>query len=254
MGYELEFADDFDGGELDRGCWLPYYLPHWSSRERAAARYGLCDGCLLLRIEADQGPWCPEFDGDTRVSSVQTGLFAGPAGSRVGQHRFHPDAVVREAQENVRLYTPRHGRVEVRCRALAEAGVMVAFWLIGYEDAPHRCGELCVCEIFGRDVGEGEARVGMGIHPFADPCLHDDFEAVRVPIDATEFHEDAAEWEPGRSRFFVDGRLVRTVEQAPDYPLQLMLGIYELPDGEPCDDERPREFAVDWVRGYRRIG
>lgn len=30
--------------------------------------------------EADQQPWCPEFDGQTRVSSLQTdGRAAGPA-------------------------------------------------------------------------------------------------------------------------------------------------------------------------------
>jgi hypothetical protein len=29
------------------------------------------------------------------VSSLQTGVFAGPVGSAIGQHRFHPEAVVR---------------------------------------------------------------------------------------------------------------------------------------------------------------
>jgi hypothetical protein len=251
--YELEFADDFDGAELTRGNWLPYYLPQWSSRKRAAARYALRDGCLRLRIDPDQEPWLPELDGETRVSSLQTGLFAGPVGSRVGQHRFHPDAVVREAQENVRLYTPRYGRVEIRCRAVADPTAMVALWLIGYEDEPHRSGELCVCEIFGRDVGPNQARVGMGIHPFGDPGLHDDFETVLLPIDATDFHEYAVEWAPGRSRFLVDGRLVRSVEQAPDYPLQLMLGIYRFEGGEG-PEERAHEFVVDWVRGYRLLG
>lgn len=246
--YELEFADEFDGADLDRARWLPWYLPHWSSRARAAARYVLSDGCLRLRIDADQGPWCPELDGETRVSSLQTGLFAGPVGSRIGQHRFHGDALVREGQENVRLYTVRYGRVEIRCRAVADPTAMVALWLIGYEDEPHFSGELCVCEIFGRDVGPGEALVGMGIHPFGDPRLHDDFEAVRLPIDATEFHEYAVEWEPCRSRFLVDGRVVRSVGQAPDYPLQLMLGLYRFAEGEG-----EHEFVVDWVRGYRLL-
>jgi hypothetical protein len=246
MPYALEFADEFDDGHLDGTRWLPYYLPHWSSRDSAAARYALRDGCLHLQIDADQAPWCPELDGETRVSSLQTGLFAGPVGSRVGQHRFHANAVVREEQENVRLYTPHYGRIEIRCRAVADPTAMVALWLIGYEDEPQRSGELCVCEIFGRDIGQREAIVGMGIHPFADPHLREDFEAVSVPIDATDFHEYAAEWEPGHSRFFVDGRLVRSVDQAPDYPLQLMLGIFAFRDGH-----RPNDFVVDWVRGYR---
>jgi Glycosyl hydrolases family 16 len=227
---------------------VPYYLPQWSSRARSAARYEVADGQLTLLIDADQEPWCPELDGEVRVSSLQTGVFAGAVGSPVGQHRFHPAAIVREAQESVRLYTPQYGRIEVRLRAPGDPRTMVALWLIGYEDEPHRSGELCVCEIFGRDVGSGEARIGLGIHPFGDPRLNDDFEAVPLPIDATDFHEYAAEWEPGRSRFFVDGRVVHEVGQAPDYPLQLMLGLYRFSEGEG-----EHEFVVDWVRGYRRL-
>ena len=87
-GYELEFEDTFDGPALDERRWLPYYLPQWSSRERAAARYRLGDGRLTLLVEPDQPPWCPELDGEVQVSSLQTGLFSGPLGSALGQHRF----------------------------------------------------------------------------------------------------------------------------------------------------------------------
>jgi hypothetical protein len=105
-GYELEFEDTFDGDALDPHRWIPHYLPQWSTRTRSAARYEVGGGSLRLLIEADQPPWCPELDGDVRVSSIQTGVFAGPLGSGVGQHRFNPRAVVREAQPNARLYTP----------------------------------------------------------------------------------------------------------------------------------------------------
>ena len=147
MSWELEFEDTFESDTLDRARWLPYYLPHWSSRERAAARYEVGGGRLRLLIEHDQEPWCPELDGDLRVSSLQTGIFAGPLGSRAGQHRFHPDAVVREEQPPERLYTPHFGRVELSARALADPRCMVSLWLIGYEDEPERSGELCVCEL-----------------------------------------------------------------------------------------------------------
>jgi beta-glucanase (GH16 family) len=42
---------------------------------------------------------------------------------------------------------------------------------------------------------------------------------VPLPIDATEFHEYAAEWTPERVRFLVDGAQVRQVEQSPGYPM-----------------------------------
>ena len=248
--YVTEFEDRFDGEALDRRRWLPYYLPQWSSRERSAARYALRDGTLRLRIERDQPPWCPELDGELRVSNLQTGVFSGPAGSTVGQHRFHPDAVVREPQNPERLYTPRHALIEIRCRALDDPRAMVALWLIGFEDAPERSAEICVCEIFGRDVGPDGARVGMGLHPFGDPAITDDFEQVPLAIDAREFHVYAAEWTPDHVAFHVDGEHVRTVPQSPDYPMQLMLNVYEFPGGERTGPY-PIEFVVDWVRGSR---
>src|SRR5207237_6873484 len=106
-GCVLEVEDLFDGDELDRGLWLPFYLPHGSSREASAARYRLGDGVLRLVVEEDQPPWCPEFDGGVRVSSLQTGEFCGPLGSPVGQLRLNPAAGVRDEQEDVRLDTPR---------------------------------------------------------------------------------------------------------------------------------------------------
>ena len=253
--FELEFEDTFTGESLDRSRWIPHYLPHWSTRARSAARYELSGGCLRLLIEADQEPWCPELDGELRVSSLQTGVYAGQLGSGVGQHRFREAAVVREAQENVRLYTPHYGRIEVRAKALDDPRTMVALWLIGYEGEPQRSGELCVFEIFGRDVGDGHAAVGMGVHPFGDRAIVDDFEAVRVDIDAREFHVYAADWLPEQVTFTVDGEVVRTVSQSPAYPLQLMLGIYEFPPDAGAEpdppDAYPKAFVVDYVRGYR---
>ena len=246
---ELEFEDTFDGTDLDLGRWLPYYLPHWSSRERSAARYEVGDGMLRLRIEADQEPWCPELDGDVRVSSLQTGVFAGHVGSAIGQHRFHPEAVVREEQEAVRLYTPHFGRIELRAKATDDPDSMVALWMIGFEDEPERSAEICVCEIFGRDVGEAEAAVGMGVHPFGDPRIVDDFSRVTLPIDARELHVYAAEWTAEGVVFRVDGEVIKTVDQSPDYPMQLMLGIYEFPGLRA--GPYPKEFLVDYVRGYR---
>jgi hypothetical protein len=254
--YELEFEDTFDAPALDGGRWFPYYLPQWSSRERSAARYEVGGGRLRLLIEDDQQPWCPELDGEVRVSSLQTGVFAGPVGSKVGQHRFSPEAVVREPQENVKLYTPHYGRIEMRARATDDPRCLSALWMIGYEDEPERSAEICICEIFGRDVGDAHAAVGMGVHPFGDPHITEEFAAEQVPIDAREFHVYAAEWSPEGVSFSVDGQHVKTVGQSPSYPMQLMLNLYEFPADpidEPAAKPYPKEFVVDYVRGYRWV-
>jgi hypothetical protein len=253
MRAELEFEEAFEDDLLDSSRWLPYYLPHWSSRGRSQARYRIGGGVLRLLIEADQEPWCPEYDDHVRVSSLQTGLYAGSVGTAIGQHRFNPAAVVREAQEDVRLYTPQYGRIELRARAGDDPRTMVALWLIGYEDQPENSAEICVCEIFGRDVHPDYALVGMGVHPFGDPRIVDDFSQELVAVDATEFHVYAADWTSDRVEFSVDGRLVKTVDQSPSYPMQLMLSIYEFPtsDGDESSRPYPKEFVVDYVRGYR---
>lgn len=257
-GHVPDLVEEFRGRTLDHARWLPYHLPHWSSRESAAARYAVDDG-LVLRIDADQQPWCPEVDGSTRVSSLQTGLLAGPLGSTVGQHRFSPDLVVRQEQPEARLYTPRHGLVEMTARAEIDDRAMVALWMIGLEDVPEHSAEICVAEIFGRDVRDGSAAVGMGVHPFGDPRITDDFAAVRLPIDVRERHTYGVRWEPGRVAFYVDRRLVRVVDQAPDYPMQLMLGIYDFAGvaggaaSSPGDgpDGYPQRLVVDRVLGHR---
>jgi Glycosyl hydrolases family 16 len=252
--YELEFEDTFEDDALDESRWLPYYLPQWSTRERATARYRVGGGRLRLLIEASQEPWCPELDGEVRVSSLQTGVYAGPLGSTTGQHRFSEAAVVTEEQPEARLYTPHYGLIELRAKATDDPRAMVALWMIGCEDEPERSAEICVCEIFGRDVGPEQARVGMGVHPFGDPDIVDDFAAEPLPIDAREFHVYAADWTREQVSFLVDGEHVKTVGQSPAYPMQLMLGIYEFPDESGRRDPAggyPKEFVVDYVRGYR---
>jgi hypothetical protein len=72
--------------------------------------------------------------------------------------------------------------------------------------------------------------VGMGVHPFGDPTIRDEFSVEAIAMDPREFHLYTAEWRPEHVAFFVDHRLVKTVQQSPGYPMQPMLGIYEFPD------------------------
>jgi hypothetical protein len=255
QGYVLELEETFQQPTLDERLWIPHYLPHWSSREASAARYDVGDGLLQLKIEQDQAPWNPDIDGGLRVSSLQTGVFAGPVGSSLGQHRFRQGLVVREAQRRVALYTPHLGLFELRARAPDDPATMVALWMIGYEDEPTRSAEICVCEIFGRDVGPDIARIGMGLHPFGDPSITDAFSAESVRIDARQTHTYSVEWAPDFVAFYVDDRTVKVVDQSPSYPMQFMLGIYEFRGGLVANVDRsryPKVFSVEAFRGYRR--
>jgi len=186
-GYVLDFHDEFDGDELDTEKWIAHYLPQWSSRAQSAPRYALENDQLLLQIQADQQPWCPEFDGDVKVSSLQTGLYAGEVGSKFGQHRFSESCVVREAQPTRRTYTPQYGYFEIRAKAVRTPGSLCTLWMIGFEEVPEESGEIAMFELFADQMTDTTSEVRYGIHPWADPSLTEEFFHEDLPIDATQF-------------------------------------------------------------------
>jgi hypothetical protein len=251
----LVFEDHFDGPALDPEVWLPHYLPAWSSRTATTATYGIRNSCLHLSIPSEQGAWLPdEHKPPLRVSGIQSGNFSGPVGSTVGQQPWRDGVVVREEQEPFWGWTPDHGYLEMRARAVLTARSMVAWWMVGLEDRPERCAEICVAEIFGDAVLPGvSAAVGMGLHPFRDPAIVEDFEAVRIPIDIAEFHTYAVDWTAHRVEFFVDGELIRGCPDPPTYPMQMMLAVFDFPEKSTGDDaDVVPELIVDYLRGYER--
>ena len=252
---QLVFEDDFEGSELDLAVWLPHYLPAWSSRAATAATYEVRDSCLHLMIPPEQGLWCAEDHTPAlRVSGVQSGNWSGPLGSTVGQQPYRAGVTVREEQETFWGWTADSGLIEMRARGVISPRSMVAFWMVGLEDQPARSAEICVAEMFGKDVVPGEsAAVGMGLHPFRDPAVVEDFEAVRLPLDVAEFHTYAVDWGPDRADFLVDGDLLRSCPRPPSYPMQLMLAVFDFPD-EPTDEDPDvtPALVVDYLRGYLR--
>lgn len=254
-GLELVFADEFDAPDLDRDVWLPHYLPAWSSLARSAATYELRDSCLVLTIPPEQGLWCsPDHRPPLRVSGVQTGNFSGPVGSSIGQQPYRTGLAVQEEQEPFWGWTPDGGLIEIRLRGEVTPRSMVAFWLVGLEQVPEQSAEICVTEVFGNSVRpDGSTAVGMGLHAFRDPGVHEDFAAVRLPRDVADFHTYAVDWAAERVEFLVDGELVRTSQGPPGYPLQAMLAVFDFPEWSTGDDDQAVPLlAVDWVRCYRR--
>jgi len=243
------FSDDFDAAELDAEVWVPHYLPQWSSRAESAATYAVAGSELRLTIPPEQGLWCAEdHEEPLRVSGIQSGVFSGAVGSTVGQQPFRDGLVVREFQPAHWGWTPHYGLLEVRARMDLSPRSMASVWMVGLEDEPTRCAEICIFEVFGDALEPGSAAVGMGVHPFRDPAITDEFAAERMAIDVTEFHVYAADWRPGRVDFLVDGEHVKTVHQAPGYPLQMMVAVFDFPAKAPRSEHVPG-LAVDLVHG-----
>jgi hypothetical protein len=92
----------------------------------------------------------------------------------------------------------------------------------------------------------------MGIKAHHDPRLRWDVADVALDIDATDWHTYAVTWTAQETCFYVDDRLVRTVSQGLDYPLQLMVDLFEFPAGPVRDPAAyPKMGQVASVRGYR---
>jgi hypothetical protein len=217
----------FDSDELDRSVWVPWYLPHWSSRAASAATYEVGGGELRLSIPADQPLWAEGVhETPLRVSGIQSANFSGPAGSTIGGQPFLDGQRVREEQGEFWGYTPLYGDITIRMRGVVTPRSMVAFWLSGVEDTPARSGEICVMEVFGTAPQD----IGMGLHRFRDPRLTEDWGPVTLPIDIADFHEYGVRWRPSELTFTVDGEVVKRVGQAPDYPVQLEIAVFDFPD------------------------
>ncbi|MDO9455396.1 glycoside hydrolase family 16 protein [Nocardioides sp.] len=233
----------FDGATLDRDRWLPHYLPAWSSRAASAASYRLEGGALVLDVPVDHPVWCAgDHVPPLRVSGLQSGSWSGPVGSTRGQQRFREGQVVREEQPWFEGWLPSGeggGLVAIEAAMTLSPRSMAALWLSGFEDDDEqlRCGELCVFEIFGKDLGPGSAEVGVGVKAFRDPALAQDFAAPRVRVDVTEPHDYAVEWDVEQAVFSVDGQVVRRCARPPVYPLQLMLAVFDFPEWSVGDDD-----------------
>lgn len=225
----MQFRERFE--RLRPEIWTDAYLPAWSSRAQAAATYRTGADGLELLIPPQQRLWCPDLHpSPLRVSAVQSANRSGPVGSTDAPQPFLAGQVVREHQPTVLGFVPHYGSIAVACAATLGPRSMFSAWMVGLEEEPERCGEICLMEVFGNTVRGGQVDVGQGIHPFRDPSLEDDFAAESVTLDIAEQHTYGVDWQPDRVVFRIDGRVTRVSEQSPDYPMMLILGLFDFPD------------------------
>jgi hypothetical protein len=242
-----DVEDDFAGPRLSE-LWVDHYLPHWSTPERSRARGEAVPGGWRLRIDADQPDWRPE-DAPLRVSNLQTGTFSGGLGSQRGTHRHRQEGlVVRTPTPTRLLWAPSAGRIDILVSATRDPGCMLAVWLVGTEHVdPSHAGEVCVFEIDAEAVGADSTHARCGIKAHGDTRLVTDMAEVLVAVDATKPHTWTAVWGAGETLIGCEGVVVRRLPQAPDYPLFLMVDLFEI--GPPVGTY-PKSAMVHHFRGW----
>ncbi|BBH69004.1 hypothetical protein ACTI_56890 [Actinoplanes sp. OR16] len=237
-----DFADDFRSASLRADRWVDHYLPHWTTPDRSRARYDLDDDGLRLRIDADQLDWRPE-DAPLRVSNIQSG-------NHPGTHRHRPDGLtVRTPSVTSLLWAPSSGRVDVTVSASVDENCMLAVWLVGTEHlSPRDSGEICLFEIDASAVGPSSTVARSGVKAHHDDRLVTDMASVTVPVDASRPHTWTAVWGPGSTTIGCEGVVVRSLPQAPSYPLFLLIDIFEVAAPSPAG--YPKSARVHSVRGW----
>ncbi len=245
--YQLLLQDDFDAGQLNTDYWFPFYLPQWSSRKKSMPSYKIKDSILTLYISNHQQPWCQEWNGDVRVSNLQTGVFSGPLGSKLGQHRFTDSLLVREQQETEIKVALHYGWVEFKARCRIAKENVAALWLIGTEKEPQESAEICLFELKGWNVAKGKSIIGYGVHPFGDAQIQDSFYEEEQSIEVEAWNTYAFDWDEAGIDFYINGICIKHVNESPDYPMQLMLNLYNI--GQENDEQSV--FEIDYVKVYQ---
>jgi beta-glucanase (GH16 family) len=234
-GWQLVFADEFDGTGVDRTTW--------TVRDREGRDVDL--GC---NVDSPRNLF--QRNGHLTLRALAESTPCGGAGIRPYSEAYLDTAATRS-------FT--YGRFEVRARApRGSTGLWPAFWLRP-DDGGH--GEIDVVELPGGTAWQDRATQAI----FRDytPVKQDHRAALpggAVPGDG--FHTYTTEWDADRLRWFIDGVLVwqRDPGTTPwfdevfhkPYHLRLNLQVGGWPGTPDASTVFPADFVVDHVRVWQR--
>ncbi|XVV12604.1 family 16 glycosylhydrolase [Actinoplanes sp. CA-131856] len=252
-GYTLDFDQEFNTSSLDTSKWLPYYLPHWSTRDLSAARYDISGGALNLRIDADQPAWDPVHDADVKVSSIQTyerDYLHQFDGFSSGMQINHHEPVFNG-------YTTRYGYFEMRAKGPdVGGGGHSAWWMVGTQEDQDAAGtgsrqtaEIDITENFFSEPNQWKPN----LRRWTDSSISNSPRNVTISGDpADEYHIYAMNWTPDGLQFYYDNQLITSMADAPNYPMGMLLGIYtDTKNSGTANDVWPKTWNIDYIRVYK---
>ena len=223
-------TDEFEGKELDRNKWT-VGMYWWKGRQPAVfseKNVTVSDGKLRLRMRKEKLP---------------------PALQKQGYKDYTSAAL----HSKVRT---AYGYFEVKARPMNSAGSS-SFWF-QQDDDPAWGTEIDVFEIGGKAKGF-ERKCNMTLHVFKTPNAKSHWSAGGVweapwPL-ADDYHVYGLEWDKDAIKNYVDGVLVRSVENTHWHqPLFLIFDSETMPEwfGMPKDEDLPSTFSVEYVRAWKK--
>lgn len=250
-GYTLDFQEEFNGSALDSGKWLDYYLPHWTStRENAKARYTIAGGVLTERLDPDTPAWNAQYDSTVKISSLQTY-------EKDWWHRFNYSMPNDHHEPDFNGYSTMYGYFEIRAKeSNVGGGGHQAWWMVGTEDtsSSSQNPEIDIIEtFFSKPQTWRIAAYGWG-----DPNFLSSWTLSEDPVPSgtpsQEYHVYAMDWTPTSLKFYYDNQLYKTINDAPNMKMGMILGIYTDAGSGVHNDVWPKSWNVDYVRVWKKDG
>jgi beta-glucanase (GH16 family) len=223
-------SDEFEGRELDRSKWV-VGMAWWKGRQPALfseKNVTVSDGKLHLTMRKEKLP--PEVE-------------------KLGYHDYTSAALHSKARSACGYY-------EVEAKPMNSAGSS-SFWF-HKEDTPGWVTEIDVFEIGGKAKGF-ERKYNMNLHVFQTPREKKHWDVQHTWVApwrlADDYHVYGLEWGEDEIKYYVDGAVVRTVENTHwRQPLYLTFDSETMPDwfGMPADQDLPSTFSVEYVRAWKK--
>lgn len=221
--------DEFNGASLDTNKWT-VGLNWWQGRQPAwfnPTNVSVHDGQLHLTIRREKVPAEYEKQGYTNYSSAA----------------MHSVAHI------------SYGYYEIRARPMNSAGSS-SFWF-DHEKIPGWSTEIDIFELSGKGKGQ-EHRYNMTTHVHRTPTVqghwqsHAEWEAPFRFAD--DFHVFGFDWRKDELRWYIDGVLIRTLENLHWHnPLLVIFDSETMPEwfGMPLDADLPSTFSIDYIRAWK---
>ncbi len=223
-------TDEFDGDQLDAEKWT-VGLYWWKGRQPALfspKNVAVADGKLHLTMRKEEVP--AEFE-------------------KQGYRGYTSAAVHSKARSS-------YGYYEVSAKPMNSAGSS-SFWF-QMEETPGWLTEIDVFEIGGGAKGF-EHKVNMNLHVFRTPNAKKLWNVGGAWVApwrlADDYHVYGLEWDRDEIKYYVDGVVVRSVENTHWHqPLFMIFDSETMPDwfGMPKDEDLPSTFRVEYVRAWKK--
>lgn len=232
--YELVWSDEFNGNSLDTNTW---------------------------NYEIGTGSWGwgnneQQYYTDRNIKVSNGTMKITAKREDYGGMKYTSSRITTKNKKNF-----KYGKIEARIKMPKFKGVWPAFWMLGANQDSvgwPKCGEIDIMEAIN-----DENLVYGTLHWFNDPGNNNADSGSSVAVaNRTEYHVYGVEWTADKLRWYVDGKVYRTMDVSNDsfsevrkeYFVIFNMAIGGQWPGYDIDETAfPATMEVDWVRAYKKV-